>query len=144
MSKWKQALNAAVSGNVLPHMMPPHINFLSLPAITSWKDNYIIIEWEATEDIYQGGGMVFGGYISALADYAAGTAMLTSIEDKDAFATNKLEIEYKRPIKAGLVTIRAEVTNQNGKFVDVVVTFTNAKDQVCAISHVYQTILAMP
>lgn len=144
MSKWKQALNAAVSGNVLPHMMPPHINFLSLPPITSWQDNYIIIEWEATEDIYQGGGMVFGGYISALADYAAGTAMLTSIGDDDVFATNKLEVEYKKPIKTGLVTIKAEVTTLEGRFVDVVVTFTNANGDVCAISHVYQTILSRP
>ncbi len=141
MTKWKQALNAAVSGNVLPHMMPPHINYLSLPPITSWQDNYITIDWQASEDIYQGGGMVFGGYLSALADYAAGTAMLTSIEDDDIFATHKLDIEYKKPVKAGLVSIKAEVKKIKDKHFDVIVSFTNEKGQLCAISNVHQTII---
>lgn len=141
MSKWKQALDVAVSGHVLPEMMPPHIGFLSLPAITSWQDNFIIIEWQASEAIYQGSGMVFGGYISALADYAAGTAMLTSIADDEAFATNKLEVEYKKPVTAGLITIKAEVLKRDGRLIDVRVTFINGADQVCAVAHVYQTIL---
>lgn len=143
MTKWKQALDAAVSGNVLPHMMPPHINYLSLPAISSWKDNYITIDWEASEEIYQGGGMVFGGYLSALADYAAGTAMLISIEDGDAFATHKLDIEYRKPVRAGLINIKAEVKKMNEKHFDVEVIFTNAKGDICAVSHVHQTILQM-
>ena len=142
MTKWKQALDAAVSGNVLPHMMPPHINYLSLPPITAWQDNYITIDWQATEDIYQGGGMVFGGYLSALADYAAGTAMLTLIEDDDIFATHKLDIEYKKPVRAGLTTIKAEVQKRNDKHFDVRVTFTNARDECCAIANVQQTIIS--
>lgn len=141
MTKWKQALNAAVSGNLLPHMMPPHINYLSLPPITDWQDNVITIVWHATEDIYQGGGMVFGGYLSALADYAAGTAMLTSIKDEDVFATHKLEIEYKRPVQKGTMTIKAEVKKITEKHFDVEVIFINENNQVCAISTVHQTII---
>ena len=142
MTKWKQALNAAVSGNVLPHMMPPHIHFLSLPPITAWQDNSISIEWQASEDVYQGGGMVFGGYLSALADYAAGTAMLTTIADDDVFATHKLEIDYKKPVKAGMMLITATVAHKADKFVDVEVRFENQQGQLCAIATVHQTVLA--
>ncbi|CAA0105907.1 Uncharacterised protein [BD1-7 clade bacterium] len=143
MSKWKQALDAAVSGAVQAHLMPPHIQYLSLPPISSWKDNTITIDWQATEDIYQGGGMVFGGYLSALADYAAGTAMLTCIEDDQQFATRNLEMTFKRPVKAGLVTIIAEVRPSDAQEFDVEVQFLNADNNLCAVCHVRQTLISL-
>ncbi len=140
-TKWMQALDSAVAGEPLTHMMPPHINFLQLPPITHWQDEYILIDWMATESIYQGGGMVFGGYISALADYAAGTAMLTSIDDDDIFATHKLNIEYKKPVRAGNILIKAEVVSSPSKFMEVIVTFTNAAGELCAVATAFQTVL---
>lgn len=142
-TKWMQALDVAVSGHAIEHLKPPHIKFLQLPDISHWQDQYILIEWQATDEIYQGGGMVFGGYISALADYAAGTAMLTSIADEDLFATHKLSVEYKKPIRAGRVLIKAEVVTKADKFFDVVVSFTNADGELCAVAEVKQTILNM-
>ena len=141
MTKWQQALNAAVSGEVLPHLVPPHVDYLSLPPITSWQDNVITVQWQATEAVYQGAGMVFGGYLSALADYAAGIAMLTSLGDDEFFATHKLDIEYIKPVTAGLVHIKAVVEKLNDKHFDVRVSFTDDKGQLCALSNIRQTII---
>ena len=89
-------LDVAASGNVTDDQLSPYIKFLSLPMISSWQDKTITISWQASAESHQGSGMVFGGYISALADYAAGSVMLTILEERDVFFIKKLEMEYKR------------------------------------------------
>ena len=64
-------LDVAASGNVTDDQLSPYIKFLSLPMISRWQDKTIVIDWQASAESHQGSGMVFGGYISALADYAA-------------------------------------------------------------------------
>ncbi|MCY4045452.1 MAG: PaaI family thioesterase [Cellvibrionales bacterium] len=140
-TKWIQALDLAVSGHQVEAMLPPHVKFLHLPPISSWKDNYIIIDWQATEEAYQGSGMVFGGYISALADYAAGTAMLTVIEDEDLFVTQQLVVDYIKPIKAGAVLIKAEVVDTLSRNMKVIVTFTNSDGELCSEAIAHQKII---
>jgi len=77
-----------------------------------------------------------------LADYAAGSAMLTILEETDIFFTKKLEIEYKRPIRAEKITINAEVIEREGINVVVRVSFVNEKNFVHAVAHAYQTIFS--
>ena len=142
MPDWKNMLDIAVSGNVPEDQLSPYIKFLSLPMVSRWHDKTIIIDWQTTADSHQGSGMVFGGYISALADYAAGSAMLTILEDTDIFFTKKLEVEYKRPIRSEKITISAEVIEREGINVVVRVSFVNEKDFVHAVAHAYQTIFS--
>ena len=142
MPDWKNMLNIAVSGDVPEDQLSPYIKFLSLPMISRWHARTIVIDWQASADSHQGSGMVFGGYISALADYAAGSAMLTILENTDIFFTKKLEIEYKRPIRAEKITINAEVIEREGINVVVRVSFVNEKDFVHDVAHAYQTIFS--
>lgn len=140
-TNWQKILDAVVSGQLSEKMLMPYMKFLSMPLVSRWGDRYIEIDWEATTETHQGTGLVFGGYISALADYAAGSVMLTFIGDRDMFFTNGLEIEYLRPIRTGTITIRAEVTGEADSKVKVEVTFRNGKGDTCAVSRVNQTLL---
>jgi uncharacterized protein (TIGR00369 family) len=142
MPDWKSMLDVAASGNVTDDQLSPYIKFLSLPMISSWKDKTITINWQASAESHQGSGMVFGGYISALADYAAGSAMLTILEERDIFFTKKLEIEYKRPIRAEKIIIKAEVVEREGINVVVRVNFINEKEFVHAVAYAHQTIFS--
>ena len=142
MPDWKSMLDIAVSGNVTDDQISPYIKFLSLPMLSDWQDQTVSIEWQASSESHQGSGMVFGGYISALADYAAGSAMLTILEDTDIFFTRKLEIEYKRPIRTENITIKAEVLDRQGINVVVRVHFINSKEFVHAVAYAHQTILS--
>ena len=142
MPDWKSMLDIAASGNVTDDQLSPYIKFLSLPMISHWQDKTITIDWQASSDSHQGSGMVFGGYISALADYAAGSAMLTILEETDIFFTKKLEIEYKRPIRAEKIKIEAEIIDQQGINITVRVRFINEKEFVHAVAHAYQTIFS--
>ena len=142
MPDWKSMLDIAVSGGVPEDQLPPYVKFLSLPMISHWQDKTITIDWQASAESHQDSNMVFGGYISALADYAAGSAMLTILEETDVFFTKKLEIEYKRPIRAERITITSEVIERHGINVVVRVSFINEKAFVHAVAHAYQTIFS--
>jgi len=140
MPDWKSMLELSVSGEATEDQLSPYMRFLSLPMISRWQDKSIYIDWQATSESHQIGGMVFGGYVSALADYAAGFAMLTMLDNKQIFFTKKLEIEYRRPIRAEKITIKAEIIKQEGISVTVQVSFINEKEFVHAVAHVYQSI----
>lgn len=132
MTDWKNALDMAVSGNVIDSLLPPHVRFLSLPKLTSWSDKSVDIIWQATEDVYQGSDVIFGGYIAALVDYIAGATMLTVLANGKNFATRRLTTDFKRPLKAGEVKISAYIVQECGDNVQVNVSFYNAEQVLCA------------
>ncbi|NRB42681.1 MAG: PaaI family thioesterase [Pseudomonadales bacterium] len=142
MTNWQKALDSAVSGQMIESLLPPHIQFLSLPVLKSWADQTVQISWQATEAVHQGSGAVFGGYISALADYIAGAAMLTVLKDGQNFATRKLTTEFKRPIRIGEINISATVTEEREKGASVEVRFINAEGLICATALVEQILVA--
>lgn len=142
MNHWKKLLDIAVSGDVLASHLPPHVRFLSLPQLTSWSDKCVEITWQANEEVHQGSGVVFGGYIAALADYIAGSAMLTVLEGDKGFATRRLTTEFKQPITTGEVKIVATVTQETAHGAQVQVSFFNAKGRICAAALAEQVYLA--
>jgi uncharacterized protein (TIGR00369 family) len=140
MPNWKHMLDVATSGMVRDDQLSPYMRFLKLPMISRWQDKTVFIDWQASADVHQDSGMVFGGYISALADYAAGSVMLTILETRDLFFTKRLDIEYKRPIRQGAIMIQASILSQQDINVIVEVSFTNPKGDVHAVAQVYQSI----
>ncbi|NRB42352.1 MAG: PaaI family thioesterase [Pseudomonadales bacterium] len=142
MTQWQQALDIAVSGNIDASLLPPHIDFLHLPMLSHWHGRRVEINWQATEDIYQGSGMVFGGYLSALADYIAGAAMLTVLKDGQNFATRRLCVDFKRPVKAGEVKIIACIADEREDGADVEVEFIDSSGVICATALVNQVYIA--
>jgi uncharacterized protein (TIGR00369 family) len=139
-TNWQRMLDAAISGKIPRNRLMPYMNHLSMPLVNRWGERFVEIDWEASPETHQGAGIVFGGYIAALADYAAGSVMLTFIGDKDLFFTNGLNIEYRRPIRTGPVLIRAEVSEVTDSKVIVEVTFRNSKGELYSLSRVNQTL----
>lgn len=142
MSSWQQILTDSVNGNPRTDLHPPHIEFLSLPEISSWSDQSVVIEWDVPRDADQGSGFVFGGYISSLSDHAAGAAVLTVLKDDEFFLTKELNVKYLKPLKVGLITIIAEVKHITTGYIDVLVSFKDATSQLCATAEVQQAIIS--
>ncbi len=142
MTNWQKILDAVVSGKISEKMLPPYMKYLSMPMVARWGEKFVELDWQVAEETHQGTGLVFGGYISALADYAAGSVMLTFIANNDQFFTNNLEIEYKRPIRTGTILVRAEVATVADSKVMVEVTFRNSKGDLCSVSRVHQTLFS--
>ena len=68
--------------------------------------------------------------------------MLTILKDNEIFFSKKLEIEYKKPIRDGAVTITATVIKQEGISATVEVVFSNSKNDTLAVSSIQQTIFS--
>ncbi|MCK5394686.1 MAG: hypothetical protein KAJ32_01775 [Gammaproteobacteria bacterium] len=68
--------------------------------------------------------------------------MFTVLKDNEIFFTKKLEIEYKKPLRTGNITIVAKVIELEGISATVEVIFTNAKGDVHATASIQQTIFS--
>ncbi len=80
-------------------------------------------------DLAQGGGFMHGGAIVSLADTAVVMAIKSIIAPKTHFATISLETKYLYPVRQGVVTAKARVTNQSGKILQGFATVYNEQNR---------------
>ena len=65
-------------------------------------------------DFAQGGGLMHGGALIGLADTAVVMAIKSLIPPHTHFATVSLETRFLHPVKKGIVTAKARVTDRDG------------------------------
>lgn len=68
-------------------------------------------------DYAQGAGLMHGGALVSLADTAVVMAIKSLIPPHSHFATITAEIRYLLPVKKGVLTARARVTEREGRIV---------------------------
>jgi uncharacterized protein (TIGR00369 family) len=67
------------------------------------------ISFEAREEHLNPAGTLHGGVLATLVDTAMGTAVRSTIEDRDVPATSQLTVTYLRPGRPGTVEVTARV-----------------------------------
>jgi len=135
-------LDVAAQGKIPEESISPFVRNLEFPVVCNWHERTVSGNWQASEKVHQDSGVVFGGYLSALADYFAGSAMLTVLKDHEIFFSKKLEIEYKKPIRSGNVSIAATVIDQSEMTAIVEVVFNNEKGDMLALARIQQTVFS--
>ncbi len=73
----------------------------------------------------QGGGLMHGGALISLADTAVVMAIKSLISPHTHFATISLETKFLYPVKKGVVTAKARVTNRDGEILQGQATLYN-------------------
>ena len=63
----------------------------------------------------QGGGLLHGGAVTALADTAVAMAIKSVLPAGTAFATTELTTRFLAPVQSGKVVARARVTGPDGR-----------------------------
>ena len=63
-------------------------------------------------DFAQGAGLLHGGALVSLADTAVVMAIKSTLPPQTHFATISLETRFLRPVRQGVVTVKAQVTDQ--------------------------------
>ena len=73
-----EIMNAIVSGADEP---PPYVAPLRMPRADGWEDGRVWLHWKMDEEMANGAGAAFGGYLAALADHGriAGKATATQV-----------------------------------------------------------------
>ncbi len=67
------------------------------------------------KDLAQGGGLMHGGALVSLADTAMVMAIKTLVSPQTHFATISLETRFFHPVKKGMVTATAKITEKTGR-----------------------------
>ena len=68
-----------------------------------------------TVKLSQGGGLLHGGALTALADTAVAMAIKSLLPEGTAFATTELKVRFLAPVKEGEVRARALVEGPQGR-----------------------------
>lgn len=63
----------------------------------------------------QGGGLLHGGALTALADTAVAMAIKSLLPEGTQFATTELTMRFLAPVRQGVVTAHAEVSGPQGR-----------------------------
>jgi acyl-CoA thioesterase len=80
-------------------------------------------------DFAQGGGLMHGGALVSLADTAVVMAIKSVITPKTHFATISLETKFLYPVKQGIVTAKAKITNRSGNILQGFATVYNEENR---------------
>lgn len=80
-------------------------------------------------DFAQGAGLMHGGALVSLADTAVVMAIKSVIDPQTHFATISLETKFLYPVKQGIVTARARITNQKENILHGQATVYNEEER---------------
>ena len=102
---------------------PAYAETLRLPRPEGWEPGRVWFRWAIRSDILTPWGAVFGGYLAALADEAAGHAALSVLEPGEAFGTTDLRITPLRAAREGELRIEGRVLQRGRSTIHVEVDF---------------------
>jgi len=83
----------------------------------------------AGTELLNGDGLLFGGYIAALADQLLGFAAMTVVPEGSAFRTINLNVQFLRVGRAHPLLAEARVTAQTTSLITVEASFFREDDK---------------
>ena len=142
-SQWQQAVAGMMSKDLDRSALPAYMNALDMPVPSEWSEGSATLRWQANKTMQQGSNAIFGGYLAALADYAAGVATLTVLNDDEFFSTAKLSTSFIKPVNLELIDVVATVSSRDQKTVQVEVAFWNVAELESPDRKAYATAKAL-
>ena len=110
MTIYTDYLNDLVNGEAA---LPLMAEKMELGGIKNWREGYAEKEIMINKSWFSGESL-FGGYIASLADQTMFFASASKLKNNDILSTSELNVKYYKPIKEGLLTIKASVVYDNG------------------------------
>jgi uncharacterized protein (TIGR00369 family) len=139
---WATAhLDAIASGKVDP---PPVVKTLQLGLLDDWSQGRAVKRWEPSEDVLNGDGSLFGGYIAALADQMLAFAAMTVVPNENAFRTINLNVQFFRVGRAHPLLIEAHVIMQSKSMIAVEANFLREDGELIARASAQQMVIPFP
>jgi len=93
------------------------------------KDGHALLKMPFFIELAQGAGLMHGGALVSLADTAVVMAIKSMLEPGTHFATISMEARYLYPVKKGVVTARAKVTQRQERTLKGHATVFNDDDR---------------
>jgi uncharacterized protein (TIGR00369 family) len=134
-------LDALKAGRAEP---PPVVRTLQLGLLDDWSPGRAVKLWQPSDDVLNGDGSLFGGYIAALADQMLAFAAMTVIPNECAFRTINLNVQFFRVGRAHPLLIEAHVTVQSKSLIAVEANFLRDDGEMIARATAQQMVIPFP
>jgi len=128
-TNWRTKIEGMMAGKA---SLPPYIANLKIPVPDKIEHGKITCQFEVSEDFKQPEGLLFGGYIAAVADDYLAMAAFSVLTNDYVVVTGDLRVQYFRPIIKGKVNIEAEVVNESQTTIHAEVTFKTENGKLAA------------
>jgi uncharacterized protein (TIGR00369 family) len=138
MSWATDRLDALKAGKAEP---PPVVRTLQLGLLDDWSEGRAVKHWQPSEDVLNGDGSMFGGYIAALADQMLGFAAMTVVPEGSAFRTINLSVQFIRIARAHPLLIEAQVVSATKSLIAVEATFLREDGELIARANAQQMVV---
>jgi uncharacterized protein (TIGR00369 family) len=120
---------------------PPVVRTLQLGTLDDWSEGSVSKRWVPTDDVLNGDGSMFGGYIAALADQMLGFAAMTVVPEGSAFRTINLNVQFIRIGRAHPLLIEAMVVSATKSLIVVEVVFLREDGELIARASAQQLVV---
>ncbi len=120
MTHWTDRLDALVAGNAT---LPPVTDYLKMGTLTRWEPGTVLKEWPLEEVFLNPGGILYGGYLTCLADQMLTFTAMTVLSDAESMRTSDLQISYFRPVAEGPLKIEGCIVNRSRSHIHIDVSF---------------------
>jgi uncharacterized protein (TIGR00369 family) len=122
-------LAALVAGEATP---PAIVETLQLGLLDAWGEGWVRKTWRPTPGLATADGMMFGGYLAALADQVLAFAAMTVAPDDAGFRTLNLNLNFLRVTPAQPLAIEARVIAQTRQLITVRAEFRRQDGELIA------------
>lgn len=123
--------------------LPEVVKTLKLGTLDEWGQGWIKKRWEASPDLLNSDGSMFGGYIAALADQALAFAAMTVVPADALFRTLNLRLDFVRVGRAHPLLIDARVSEATKQVITVSASFRREDGKLIAEASAQQLIMPM-
>lgn len=123
---------------------PPVVRTLKLGLLDDWSEGIARKRWMPSDDVLNGDGSMFGGYIAALADQMLAFAAMTVVPDGSAFRTVNLQVQFFKVGRGHALDIEARVTAQSKSMIAVEADFTRDDGELIARASAQQMVVPFP
>ncbi|HUB85045.1 MAG TPA: PaaI family thioesterase [Rhizomicrobium sp.] len=131
-------LDALKSGTAIP---VPVVRTLRLGLLDDWGPGWARKRWQPHDDVLNGDGSLFGGYIAALADQMLAFAAMSVLPDDCGFRTINLQVQFFRVGQAHPLLIESRVVAQSGSLISVICDFRREDETLIAAASAQQMIV---
>ena len=102
---------------------PEIVDRFLLPGITHWRPGHVLTRWEVPGFVVVGSA-VFGGYIAMATDSMASHATYSIMNEDEVMLTESLSVDYKKPLKEGIIEATATAWRINERRIIATVIFS--------------------
>jgi uncharacterized protein (TIGR00369 family) len=136
-----ERLTALAEGAATP---PPIVETLRLGLLDAWGEGWVRKSWRPSPGLETADGMMFGGYIAALADQVLAFAAMTVAPDDAGFRTLNLNLNFLRVTPAQPLAIEARVVARTRQLITVRAEFRREDGELIADATAQQLLMPFP